>query len=774
MQPPPGEPAPAQPGAAAGAEATWSADAGWDANATDGADVGMESAEPTEGAEQRNAWRASTMREGNTIRASTGLLHVVQAGSGAPGTFRVSLTGTYFSATGFLCNSDTPCPVFGNESPTEQDEVDRVGAHLGISATPWPFLEAYLGFHNHATSDNRSRPTLLQVLGDTNLGIKAFMPYKPDRIFGLGGSLDLFLLNGTGGVGIDGGGTSFALRGLASLNLDNRLEQEKVIPLRFHFNLGYLFDNSYAVVEELETTEPPEGRGENISRIERFGLDINRTDFFEIGLAGEYVHPVIRPFIEWSIDVPVNRRDYVCNVNQAEARGDLCLGENQRFSIAPSRFTLGARLFPWKGRGLSLLGAVDIGTGATSEFVDEVAPEPPWNLYFGFGYAVDTVPPEPVVKKVEVPSTTPAAVAVEADQYVRGVVVEKGTTNPIPNAVVKFEGRQMPGMLTGDDGAFTTVDLAPGTYTFSISAPGFREGQCIATVPLPGAAAPQPPAAAPAPGAAPGAAPAPGQPPAASGGWGAQPGAQPGAPVPPGPGAPPPSAGVGGKPADIVVQTQCELEPMPKVGNVAGSLLDSATQAPVPGARVIITDRLNRSLELTADQAGAFRFENVPPGTVKITVDAPGYLPSVNEFTIKPREDVPARIMLNKRPTQASVVVTPKELKLKRQVHFLKDMATIEPDSMSIIEEIADTLKTHPEIRGIEIQGHTDNQGTPVYNLRLSQNRAQAVLDALVKLGVEPSRLEAKGYGQDKPLLPNTNEPNRAKNRRVQLIIKGK
>jgi len=328
----------------------------------------------------------------------------------------------------------------------------------------------------------------------------------------------------------------------------------------------------------------------------------------------------------------------------------------------------------------------------------------------------------------------------------------------------------MPGMLTGDDGVFTTVDLTPGTYTFRISAPGFREGQCVATVPPPSAA---PPAQTPPPAAAPAGSELQ---PAAPGGWGAPAagaaGAQPGAPIPPVPAVP--SAGPGGKPADIAIQVQCELEPLPKVGNVAGSVVDAATQTPVAGARVVITDRLNRSLELTSDQAGAFRFENVPPGVVKITVDAPGYLPSVNEFTIKAREDIPARIMLNKRPAQSSVVVTPKELKLKKQVHFLKDMATIEPDSMVIIEEIADALKSHPEIRNIEIQGHTDNQGMPAYNLRLSQNRAQAVLDALVKLGVDPSRLEARGYGQDKPLLPNTSDANRARNRRVQLIIKGK
>jgi outer membrane protein OmpA-like peptidoglycan-associated protein len=90
---------------------------------------------------------------------------------------------------------------------------------------------------------------------------------------------------------------------------------------------------------------------------------------------------------------------------------------------------------------------------------------------------------------------------------------------------------------------------------------------------------------------------------------------------------------------------------------------------------------------------------------------------------------------------------------------------------MGIIEEAADALRSHTEIIGVEVQGHTDDSGTPEYNSRLSAERANAVREALVLNGVEPNRLTARGYGQEKPLVPNTNEANRAKNRRVQLMI---
>jgi outer membrane protein OmpA-like peptidoglycan-associated protein len=117
------------------------------------------------------------------------------------------------------------------------------------------------------------------------------------------------------------------------------------------------------------------------------------------------------------------------------------------------------------------------------------------------------------------------------------------------------------------------------------------------------------------------------------------------------------------------------------------------------------------------------------------------------------------------------VVVTAKEIKLKKAVHFQTDSAEILPDSMAIIEELADVLRKNTSVKNVEIQGHTDDSGTPPHNLRLSNDRANAVREALVRNGVESSRLTSRGYGQDKPLVPNTSEASRARNRRVQLMI---
>jgi len=90
------------------------------------------------------------------------------------------------------------------------------------------------------------------------------------------------------------------------------------------------------------------------------------------------------------------------------------------------------------------------------------------------------------------------------------------------------------------------------------------------------------------------------------------------------------------------------------------------------------------------------------------------------------------------------------------------------------LEQLAAALQLHPEITRVEIQGHTDDKGDPVYNLDLSQRRADAVRGALVAAGVAPERLVARGYGATSPIEPNTTEAGRRANRRVHLLTLAK
>ncbi len=701
---------------------------------------GTESGEGAE-AEYRRWARREGLHEQNSLRASAGLLRVHEAGAGPVGTFRFGVTGGFYYGANFICTQDAACTDRSTDRKMKGGDVDHIAGNVTLSVTPLPYLEAYAGVYNSATSNELGSPRLLQVLGDANLGVKVFTPKEPDGLFSFGGEAELVLFNGTGGVGLDGGSTSFALRALSTLDLYDRKRETDRVPLRAHLNVGYFFDNSAAMVKDLEETDPPQGRGQPIERTERFGLGISRVDSFEVGLGAEFMHEYVRPFAEYTIDVPVNRQAYVCNIDGAADRGDLCLATDAGWSTSPSRLSVGTRVFPWSGSGLGLTGAVDIGLTGTSKFLEETTPELPYMVWLGVSYAVDTVPPEPVVKRVTVAAPTPV---VTPRRVLVGTVTDASTGAPIPDATLRYEGRPLTGMVANASGAFRSAELEPGTYTLNIFAEGYKKGACIVTVPATTPSA----AAAPA---------------AASPMVGDLDGRQPAAPAAP----PPKAAGTG----IIEVPVQCKLDELPKVVNITGILLDAETNGPVPGATVKITDKLGRELELAADQSGAFQFRNVPLGSAKVTANAPGYMTSVTAFNLETRKDIEARLLLNKRPEQPNVIVTARELKLKKQVHFLHDSADIQPDSEIILEEIAEALKEHAEIARIEIQGHTDDTGGADYNRRLSQQRAETVMKTLQTLGVSASRLTAKGYGPDKPLVPNVTDANRARNRRVQLIV---
>ena len=97
--------------------------------------------------------------------------------------------------------------------------------------------------------------------------------------------------------------------------------------------------------------------------------------------------------------------------------------------------------------------------------------------------------------------------------------------------------------------------------------------------------------------------------------------------------------------------------------------------------------------------------------------------------------------------------------------------ANIKPESMTEINRIAQLMKDNADLK-FEVQGHTDNTGTVAGNQKLSEQRAQAIVNKLVEMGIAANRLSAKGMGQSAPLADNSTDEGRAKNRRVEFIKK--
>jgi len=135
-------------------------------------------------------------------------------------------------------------------------------------------------------------------------------------------------------------------------------------------------------------------------------------------------------------------------------------------------------------------------------------------------------------------------------------------------------------------------------------------------------------------------------------------------------------------------------------------------------------------------------------------------------MTVSEREEMKQEVSVNEIADQLT-----KEGFFTLYVNFDTGKSTIKPDSAKTLDDAAAALKAAGELK-VEVGGHTDNVGTPEANLKLSQERAQAVMAALVERGVKADRLTAKGYGQASPIADNRTEDGRAKNRRVELVKK--
>jgi outer membrane protein OmpA-like peptidoglycan-associated protein len=638
------------------------------------------------------AERDRVVDESNTITGGSGLLRTQHAQSGLPGQFRLGFVGEWFSA-GFLCTPKFPCPNPNGGSALTSDTLSHTGATLSLGASLFNIgagtFDAYLSTSATADSDAANKPGLLQVLGDSNLGVKYMAPLGD--IMHLGVLSELWLINGTGSVGLSGAGTSAKFGGVATADLRGSASSSSHIPLRFSANIIYSLDNTGAVLTATELA-----RDEPVTRIERFGLEVNRVDHFDFLLGGEafLADERVRPFIEGRVLAANNRQNYQCHPNNPSH--DNCLKTD---TVLPSTLTIGSRFFPWK-RGFSVLAALDIGLGGTSDFIEELQPTPPWMLYLGLGWAVDTQDRPPVVKRVE-------ASTQKARAKIVGFVHEKDKNDPVVNAIASYRDHaDLSPLATGADGKFWD-EVPPGTYTYDLKAEGYKPGSCDANLPAGG--------------------------------------------------------------SDVAID--CPLEALPRLGTVIGHVRDADTAQSISGVQVVLTDSQRKAIPLNTDASGGFRFEGVALGTAELRVETDGYLVLVVPADVRARQENTVDLMLRPKPKQSKVAITSKEIAIREQIQFALDSALILPESFGILTEIADSAIRHPEIKRVEVQGHTDNTGSAEHNQQLSEQRAEAVRAWLVQHGVSGDRLVARGYGQERPLVPNVTATNRGQNRRVQFII---
>lgn len=692
---------------------------------------------PTEtDTEAAQAYRERRHQLHNTWGGSVGGIHVVDAGSGAAGAFRAQLGIDFFLVNGWL-----------SLGTSASEEHSHIGGSLSLSWNPWDFLEIYASIASWANSNEQENPALFQVLGDTLLGVKAYYHVEGAPFLFVGGDIGIGLLNTVGDIGLVGESTSAGIRVNATADLR---ELEDRIPFIARLNLQYWFDNSSVLVNAVERarynglpTSGPDARASCpedsaagdcledrhlITRVERYSLQIDRVDHFRIAIGLEAPLTVmegftISPIAEWKLDVPVNRQGFSC-LDTAGLDGVIPDGEDGCL--------LGTRPRDLPSEAERHYDRADAFEQTLTLGVRVLPPLRGMSIFVAADIGLtgtnrfvrELSGQEPynirlgfgwafdTIPQVRIEERE-VRVEIPGEEVVRAPVM-----GHIAGTIIE-QGTEttIAGAIVAFPGReFTSLSsTAGGTFTTHDVAPGEEVSMTISH----------------------------------------------------------PEYHEGSCSGTIPeeggeVQVRCELEALPRLGSVRGRVTGD-DGSPVGGATVNIMGQENRSLTTAPD--GTFSSADLQPGTYVARVEAEAYLIKVETFEIAAREESEPQIVLISRPRRRLVRVTRRQITIRRQVNFATNSADILPNSTELLSEIADVMMRNPHLTRIEIQGHTDNRGGRQHNQDLSQRRAEAVRDWLVRAGVEAGRLEARGYGQDDPRVPNITASNRARNRRVQFMI---
>ena len=211
--------------------------------------------------------------------------------------------------------------------------------------------------------------------------------------------------------------------------------------------------------------------------------------------------------------------------------------------------------------------------------------------------------------------------------------------------------------------------------------------------------------------------------------------------------------------------------------NIKGIVKDAKTKAIIANAKVILSDKVMK--EVSTDQSktdGTFTFEKVNCN------DSHYYLRGEKEKY----ETAEVNVTVGKDEVVYEILLNPREVAIKKgmdlakvfeikEIKFDYNKANIRPDAAVELTKIVEVMREYPKMK-IDIRSHTDSRGADSYNLKLSDRRAKATLEWIVKQGIDKKRLKAKGYGETRLVngcsngVPCTEEEHQ-ENRRSEFIV---
>jgi outer membrane protein OmpA-like peptidoglycan-associated protein len=142
----------------------------------------------------------------------------------------------------------------------------------------------------------------------------------------------------------------------------------------------------------------------------------------------------------------------------------------------------------------------------------------------------------------------------------------------------------------------------------------------------------------------------------------------------------------------------------------------------------------------------------------------------VIQATAEGFEDYSETLSQGENNAQIKLIPIPKKTFVLQNMHFATAQTTILPSSRKALDLLYELLNENPDLY-IRIVGHTDDVGSEEDNDVLSKGRANSIYQEMVKRGINPKRIQVSGKGELAPLVPNTSEANRQKNRRVEIDI---
>ncbi|MEZ4846790.1 MAG: OmpA family protein [Bdellovibrionota bacterium] len=389
------------------------------------------------------------------------------------------------------------------------------------------------------------------------------------------------------------------------------------------------------------------------------------------------------------------------------------------FGGQPKRVTLGGRVFPTQDKALALQLGFDLGLAPTN--VTTVYKEPPYSFWFGLNYLfgvqqkTKTREQAPVVQEFDFPKESKKEKMSDSEGQGRisGYITDIETGDPIENVKIFLCNDPSNPIVTDSSGRYRSYPLKIGACEIRMQHPNYKNS--TETVQVSGDSE---------------------------------------------------QSFDFGLLADMKEKGALLIRVKDKEGNPTASTISFPEN---PDLRPVETNEFGQAKI------------QINPGTYSVRARAPKMKMQTNKVEITSKEekfvdfalepDAPAKAPEATKPV-AKLSKDKKSIEIGEMIQFEVGKSLLTINSTKVLDGVAKVIKNNPnDAKYVQIGGHTDNTGNADKNMKLSQERADAVKAYLIKKGIDKSRLESKGFGQTKPISDNDTEEGRYQNRRVEFKI---